>query len=272
MKKKPTSKLLKEDLSELISKYSQSNVLDELAKSHFNNPIQTLPTKDIKDNEFVSKVTLSKKLIAHFVENYQRNILLEPLVVRAKDETYEVIIGRKRLAAAKLTKIEEIPVIVMNYNDEETLLILLAKTRDSLESNRLELAYIFAKLSQKYNYSHESLAKLSFKSRSQVTNIIRLLKLDKNVLNALNNFEISFGHARALIGVDQSLSDKYLELIKTTNLSVRELESLIRSDNSISKDGKKEIIIQNKNKVTVIFESSEDAALFVKELRKSNIS
>ena len=68
----------------------------------------------------------------------------------------------------------------------------------------------------------------------------------KNVLNALNNFEISFGHARALIGVDQSLSDKYLELIKTTNLSVRELESLIRSDNSISKDGKKEIIIQNK--------------------------
>ena len=54
-------------------------------------------------------------------------------MVRAKDETYEVIIGRKRLAAAKLTKIEEIPVIVMNYNDEETLLILLAKTRDSLE-------------------------------------------------------------------------------------------------------------------------------------------
>ncbi len=272
MKKKPTNKILKDDLSALISKYSKSNVLDELAKSHFNSPVQIVPTKNVKDNEFVSKVTLSKKIISHFVENYQRNILLEPLVVRAKDENYEVIIGRKRLAAAKLTKVEEIPVIVMNYNDEETLLILLAKARDSLESNPLELAYIFAKLAQKYHYSHESLAKLSFKSRSQVTNIIRLLKLDNNVLAALNNYEISFGHARALIGIEQSLSDNYLMLIKETNISVRELEYLINNDNARNNEGQKEKIIQNKNKVTVIFESSEEATDFIDKLRKSHIS
>lgn len=126
MKNEPKNNLLKEHLSDLISKYSQSNVLEELAKAHTNRPIQMLPIDLIVDNNFIKRLLCPVK-IARFVENYQRNILLEPLVVRAKGDKYEVIIGRRRLAAARLTEIQEIPVIVMNYNDEETLLILLAK-------------------------------------------------------------------------------------------------------------------------------------------------
>ena len=96
MRNEPKNNLLKEHLSDLISKYSQSNVLEELAKAHTNRPIQMLPIDLIVDNNFIKKITLSRKKIARFVENYQRNILLEPLVVRAKGDKYEVIIGRRR--------------------------------------------------------------------------------------------------------------------------------------------------------------------------------
>ncbi|OQC50421.1 MAG: putative chromosome-partitioning protein ParB [Tenericutes bacterium ADurb.Bin024] len=262
MKNEPKNNLLKEHLSDLISKYSQSNVLEELAKAHTNRPIQMLPIDLIIDNNFVKKITLSRKKIARFVENYQRNILLEPLVVRAKGDKYEVIIGRRRLAAARLTEIKEIPVIVMNYNDEETLLILLAKARDQLGTNVLELAYIFSVLSTKHGYSHQSLADLIFRSRSQVTNILRLLKLEPEVIKALNNEQITFGHARALVPFDRDKSLEYLELIRVNNLSVRELETLIQEPMSGRKNGKNYFIIQMKNKLTIVFKTEEEAKAF----------
>lgn len=262
MKNEPKNNLLKEHLSDLISKYSQSNVLEELAKAHTNRPIQILPIDLIVDNNFIKKITLSRKKIARFVENYQRNILLEPLVVRAKGDKYEVIIGRRRLAAARLTEIQEIPVIVMNYNDEETLLILLAKARDQLGTNVLELAYIFSVLSTKHGYSHQALADLTFRSRSQVTNILRLLKLEPEVIRALNNEQITFGHARALISFDREKSLEYLELIRVNNLSVRELEALIKAPNTATYNGKDYFVIQMKNKLTIVFNTEEEALAF----------
>ncbi len=270
MKKEPKNKLLKEQLSSLISKYSQSNVLEELAKTHYNNPIQTLAISEISDNHFVKRVTFSLGQINHFIENYHRNFLLEPLVVRAREGKYEVIIGRKKFAAAKLGKLNEIPVIIMNYNDEETLLILLAKARDSQDRNILELALIFNNLATKHGYSHQSLANLAFLSRAQVTNILRILKLDDALLTALNKNEISYGHARALIGLSAEASTHYLNLITTNNISVRELEALIRTSNGNATSNEEPIVIQQKNKVTIIFASEAEANKFMS--KKSNIS
>lgn len=265
MKKDSKNKILGEELSSLITKYSKTNVLEELAKAHHNIPIQMLNTELINDNTFVRKVTLSQRKLTRFIENYQRNILLEPLVVRARDEKYEVIIGRKRLAAAKLAKIKEIPVIVMNYNDEETLLILLAKVRDAQRSNVLEMSYIFSNLATKYGYSHQNLATLTFISRSQVTNILRLLKLDPEILKAINNETISFGHARALVSLKVEDALYYLALIIQNKLSVRELEALISKSELIKNNGHKHHIIRFKNKVTIVFETEEEAIEFLKK-------
>lgn len=256
------NKLLKEHLSDLISKYSQSNVLEELAKTHTNRPIQMLPIDLVMDNNFVKNIKLSRKKIASFIENYQRNILIEPLIVRPKGEKYEVIIGRRHLAAGKLTEITEIPAIVMNYNDEETLLILLAKARDQHGTSVLELACIFNVLATKHGYSHQSLADLTFRSRSQVTNILRLLKLEPEVIKALNNEQISFGHARALIPLGREKSLEYLDLILANNLSVRELEALIKGNKDVNDNGEDYLVIQIKNKLTIIFNSAAEAEEF----------
>lgn len=264
MKKDSKNKILNQHLASLISKYSQSNVLDELAKAHNNIPIQTLPTEDIIDNYYVRKVILTPDKLKSFIENYQRNILLEPLVVRARDEKYEVIIGRKRLAAAKLAKITSIPVIVMNYNDEETLLILLAKFRDSQAGSVLELAYIFNRLVKDFGYSHQSLAKLAITSRPQVTNTLRILRLPPNALKALNLEQISFGHARALVTLEQENVDHHLDLIVKNKLSVRELEAILNKDGDKAFYKEDKYVIVNKNKVTIVFENEDSAAEFVK--------
>ncbi len=268
MKKDMKNKLLKQELTSLISKYSQTNVLDELAKAHHQSPVEMMSTDLITDNAFVRKVTLSQSKLTEFVENYQRNILLEPLVVRAKDEKYEVIIGRKRLAAAKQANIAEIPVIIMNYNDEETLLILLAKARDSQRSNVLEFAYIFRHLNKKYGYLHESLARITYSSRAQVTNILRLLKLPNEILKALNNDEISFGHARALVSLEAEDAKNLLNLVITNKLSVRQLEAMISSPKTIPFKGQDHIVLQTKNKVTIVFSSEEEALEFIEKSLK----
>lgn len=268
MKKDTKNKLLKQELTSLIKKYSQTNVLEELAKTHHKSPVQMIATNLIQDNAFVRKVTLSQSKLTSFVENYQRNILLEPLVVRAKDEKYEVIIGRKRLAAAKLSKIEQIPVIIMNYNDEETLLILLAKAREAQSSNVLEFAYIYSYLNKKHGYRHESLAKITNASRAQVTNILRLLKLPNEVLKALNNDEISFGHARALVSLENEEAINYLSLVIANKLSVRQLEAMISNPNKLNYDGKEHIVLQTKNKVTIVFNNEEEASNFIENKLK----
>ncbi|MFA5659864.1 MAG: ParB/RepB/Spo0J family partition protein [Bacilli bacterium] len=268
MKKESKNKLLNEHLSSLISKYSQSNVLDELAKAHGNLPIQALKIEEILDNQFVKKVTLPPFKLKIFIENYQHNILLEPLVVRAKGDKYEVIIGRKRLAAARLAKLPEIPVIIMNYNDEETLLILLAKVRDAQGSGVLELAYIFDHLHKQYGYSHQSLAKLAMTSRSQVTNILRLLKLSQPLLKALNYEELSFGHARALITVSEENALSYLRLITENKLSVREIETLLKAPNELGVTDQEYFYIKHKNKVTIIFKDEMMANQFIQKKLK----
>lgn len=267
MKKDPKNKLLVENLESLITKYSQSNVLDELAKNHLDRPVKRLSTSIVLENQFLKKITFSPSKLRHFVDNYQRNILLEPLIVRSVGDKYEVIIGRKRLAAAKLVKLEEIPVIVMNYNDEETLLILLARSRDSEGSNSIELAYIFSALVSKYNYSHESLARLAFLSRPQVSNILRLLKLPKDIIKVLISGNISFGHARALIGLEEEKALLTLEEITRKSLSVRETEALVKVEINEENSGDNPRLIRSGKKVTLIFDSEDEAREYFEKHR-----
>ena len=190
-------------LSKLVKKFSQEDVILQMEKEYRSVASVNIPLEKIDDNSYVNKVIFSKKTVNLLGKSIKEKGFFNPLVVRPKGDRYELILGRKRYFGAKNINLAEVPAIIREVGDEEVLLMLLADVRDEREGNIVEMALICNALSQKYNYSQATLGKLSHQSRSQVTNIVRLLSLPERVLKEVMLGELTYGHARALLGLDK---------------------------------------------------------------------
>ncbi len=213
-------------LEELVRKFSQSDVIAEMEKEYQSLSPTELPVREIDDSPFLKRVAPNSNLIAQMVPSVREKGLFSPLIVRRVASHYELILGRKRYFAAKAAGLETVPAAIRSVDDEETLLMLLADTRDQREGNVVEMAVLYEALATRYNYSMRTLATLSHESRSQVANSMRILSLPDDVIQMVSQGEISYGHARALCPLSSSLVHRAVRDIKRFGLSVRETEEL----------------------------------------------
>ena len=149
-------------------------------------------------------------------------------MVRPKGDRYELILGRKRFLGAKKAGILSLPCAIVEVGDEEELLMLLADTRDQRDTNVVEMALICEALQRDFGYTQQTLAELSHQSRSQITNILRILKLPSSIRQSICLGELSYGHARALASLPEKEMGELLDKIESEKLSVRDVESLVR--------------------------------------------
>jgi ParB family chromosome partitioning protein len=157
--------------------------------------------------------------------------ILQPLLIREKDGGYEVIAGERRLRAATALNLETVPAVIRNVNDEEALVLALIENLQREELNPIEEAEAYKKLIESFNYTHDTLAQSIGKDRSTITNLLRLLKLPKELRESLYKGEMTVGHARALLAVESPTEKMRLaDLIVKEGISVRELERLISGD------------------------------------------
>ena len=215
-------------LSKLVKKFSQEDVILQMEKEYRSVASVNIPLDKIDDNSYVNKVTFSRKTVNLLGKSIKEKGFFNPLVVRRKGDRYELILGRKRYFGAKNIDLAEVPAIIREVDDEEVLLMLLADVRDEREGNIIEMALICTALSQKFNYSQATLGKLSHQSRSQVTNIVRLLSLPEKVIKEVMLGELSYGHARALLRLDEFEIEEAVKTIHHNKLSVRETEALVK--------------------------------------------
>lgn len=274
-------KLIKGNLTELVRKFSKNDVIAEMEKEYQSLGSKQVPLSLIDDNSFVKKVSMPKEIIARFAEGIGEKGLYNPLIVRPVGSHYELILGRKRYFGAKKVGLDTVPCVIKDSGDEETLLMLLADTRDQREGNVVEMALLYEALSSRFSYSQSTLAKLSHQSRSQVTNIMRLLRLPDHVLSEVSLGKLSYGHARAIASLSDEEIESLLKKIHEDSLSVRETEQLARSyslrlpepsistsDKLKSKSGARCVLIK-KTSVVYEFSSIEDKEAFLaKELKK----
>ena len=149
--------------------------------------------------------------------------ILQPIVVRKKNEdSYEIIVGERRWRAAQIAGIHEIPALVKEMNDDEVIQAALIENIQRANLNPVEEARAYQNILTSKNVSYENLSDVIGKSRSHISNMIRLLELDKKILDYIEEGKISMGHARALIGVPNALD--LAEEIISKKLSVREIE------------------------------------------------
>lgn len=173
--------------------------------------------------------------------------LLQPILVQDRKDYYEIIAGERRWRAAKLAGLKEVPVIIRNYTEQEIVEISLIENIQREDLNPIEEAQAYRRLMEEFHLKQDEIAERVSKSRTAVTNSMRLLKLSKQVQQMVIDEMISTGHARCLISIeDQELQHQLALRIFDEKLSVRETEKLVRKllqDDDTSKKKEKDPVL-----------------------------
>ena len=225
------------------------------AKVSSSESKKTEETAELKSGEQMMKINMVEPNRDQPRRNFEEDALLEladsikqygvlqPLIVRKRNDYYEIIAGERRWRAAKMAGVKEVPVIIKEYNEQEILEIALIENIQRENLNPIEEAMAFKKLLEEFNLKQDEVAERVSKSRTAVTNSMRLLKLDQRVQQMIIDDMISTGHARALLAIDDPEQQYMLaNKIFDEKLSVRETEKLIKEIKNPKKQKEKKVI------------------------------
>ena len=226
--------------SKSASSGTTKTVTKEVVKEVVKEVEQKIKITQIEPNQSQPRKQFDEDALQELADSIKQYGVLEPLIVTKKGKFYEIIAGERRWRAARMAGIKEIPVVIREYTDREIMEISLIENIQREDLNPVEEAKAYQNLIKEYNLKQEEVAERVSKSRSAITNSLRLLKLSDDVLTLLMEEEISSGHARALLGLEDS--EKQLEIaekIAKDHLSVREVEKLVKNINQPAKKTKK---------------------------------
>jgi len=213
-----------------------SNTDEDTPKN--DGSLQTLSISDLKPGKYQPRSIMQEEALHALSQSILKQGVMQPIIVRPiGNNQYEIIAGERRWRAAKLANLNEVPVIIKNIPDESALAMALIENIQREDLNPLEEAIGIKRLIDEFNMTHEEAADAVGKSRVTVSNLLRLLTLTKPVQDRLLSGKIDMGHARALIGLEGSQQIMLCEEVIQKNLSVREVEALVKNlQNSYKKD------------------------------------
>jgi len=184
----------------------------------------------IKPNPFQPREDFNPEGMEELVQSIKEKGIIQPILIRPKGDDYELIAGERRLRAANLLNLNEIPAIVKEVEDRDSLEIALIENLQREELNPIEEAHAFQYLIDKFQLTQEEISEVLGKARVSVTNTLRLLKLPMEIQDEIKNKRISFAHGRALLEIDDVNQQRRLvQEIIAKALSVRELENLLKA-------------------------------------------
>ena len=203
-----------------------SSLLGDSTKKIVTNKVSI---KDLTRNKLQPRKHFDKENLEELTNSIREQGVIQPIVVRpdkALDVKYEIIAGERRLLASQNAGLHEIPVVILNVDDVKSLEFAIVENVQRQDLNPIEEARGYQKLVKDFNYNQEKLAKFIGKSRSYIANSLRLLGLPAEVLIMVEAGDLSAGHARSLIGINNSL--ELAKKIIQKKLSVRQAEVLVR--------------------------------------------
>ena len=189
-----------------------------------------VPINKVEPNKEQPRKHFEEDALLELADSIKQYGVLQPLLVRKRKDYYEIIAGERRWRAAKLAGVKEVPVIIKEYTEQQAVEIALIENIQRENLNPIEEAMAFKKLLTEFNLKQDEVAERVSKSRTAVTNSMRLLKLGEKVQQMIIDDMITTGHARALLAIDDE-EQQYLLATKIFDekLSVRETEKLIKS-------------------------------------------
>lgn len=197
----------------------------------------TLKISDIEPNRSQPRQEFDEEALRELADSIAQHGILQPLLVRPlPDGGYQLVAGERRWRASRMAGIMEVPVIIKEMTDSEMMQISMIENLQRENLNPVEEALGYRVLSEEYGLTQDEISKSVGKSRPVIANSMRLLKLPQEVLDMVTAGEISAGHARALLGFeDEELLIKTAEMIKTNDLTVRDVEKFAKKANAEKK-------------------------------------
>lgn len=239
-----------------------------------NSSVNKLRIMEIEPNHNQPRKDFDEKTLSELAESIEQHGVLQPLVVRPlANGSYQLVAGERRWRAARIAGLTEVPVVIKELTDEEVIEIAMIENLQREDLNPLEEALGYRYMMDELKITQEQAAEKVGKSRPAVANALRLLKLPNEVQEMVKNNLISPGHARALLGFDSD--DMILQTAKMIikeDLSVRDVETLVKKSKKVPKASKKQIrdkffsevelaLVENLGRKVKIKEAKQDAGV-----------
>ena len=190
----------------------------------------TLPIEKLQRGEYQPRTNMDQESLEELAASIKSQGIIQPILVRPiADDQYEIIAGERRWRAAQIAQLDKVPVLVRNIPDEATLAVALIENIQRENLNPVEEAVGLKRLMDEFDLTHEEMAKSVGRSRTAVTNLLRLLGLSSGAKSLLEHGKIEMGHARAILALPIDQQDQVADQVYVKRLSVRQTEALVRS-------------------------------------------
>ncbi|MFP5206160.1 MAG: ParB/RepB/Spo0J family partition protein [Acidobacteriota bacterium] len=204
-----------------------------------------IPVEQIDRNPFQTRLHMDQEQLTELAASITANGVVQPILVRPlANGRFQLIAGERRWRASQLAGKKSIPAILRQVSDEQAMEITIVENLQRADLNPMEQARAFERLSREFHMTQEQMAQRTGKDRATVSNFLRLLKLPAAVQGKVETGELSFGHARALLGLDAEVIEKAAQRVVALSLSVRHTESyvqgLLNPERAVKKPGKPE--------------------------------
>lgn len=207
-----------------------SHLIEQNMSANNQREVFDVSVGKIKPNPYQPRKTFDQKALEELSESIKENGLFQPILLRETLVGYEIISGERRYRASKLAGLKTVPAIIYDYTDQQMMEVALVENIQREDLSIVEEARSYQSLIDNLGYTQEQLANKVGKSRSHVANIIRLLKLDDDILESVDKGLLSMGHVKVLITIeDKKRQHQIVDQIISQNLNVRQTEELANS-------------------------------------------
>jgi ParB family chromosome partitioning protein len=200
----------------------------DLDENSSNSTVKEIYLSTIKPNPYQPRKVFDEEALSNLSHSIKKHGLLQPIVVVKKDDGFMLIAGERRLRASKLAGLDTIKAIVTDFESENLRELALIENIQREDLNPIELATSYSKLIEEYGITQEELSDIIHKSRTQITNTMRLLRLTPYTQNLISTGKVSQGHAKVLVGLDEKKERLIVDTIIGQKLSVRDCEELVK--------------------------------------------
>lgn len=208
---------------------SSKNAESGSADDH-GSELQTLATGQLQPGQYQPRTIMDEGKLQELAESIKSQGIVQPIVVRQiSSRKYEIVAGERRWRAAQLAKLKEVPVLVKDIDDQQTIAMALIENIQREDLNPLEEAQALSRLIQEFSLTHAQAAEAVGRSRVAVSNLLRLLDLADEVKQLLNDDMLEMGHARCLLGLDKKQQSQAARDIVAQKLTVRQAEALVNA-------------------------------------------
>lgn len=235
---------------------AKTEIVEKVVEKIVEKPIELkAKINEVEPNRDQPRKKFDEDAIMELAESIRQFGILQPLLVKKKEDYYEIIAGERRWRAAKIAGVKEVPIIVKEFTDQEVVEISLIENIQRENLNPIEEAMAYKRLMEEFHLKQDEIADRVSKSRTAVTNSMRLLKLDERVQKMVVDEMITTGHARALLAIEDGEYQHTIAMkVFDEKLSVRETEKLVKNLQKPKKETNKQVDTQ----LDIIYQQLEE--------------